>query len=219
MRQREDLPRRLLVAVGGNAIHPENIGGTPEELVAAAARTSEALLPIVGLDNELVITHGNGPGVGMTLMRQALSRHRVPPMSMDICVAHSQGGIAYLLVQALRNELDRAKSTREVACLLTQVEVDPNDPAFLEPSKPVGLFYGEAEAGELERELGWTMRQDAGRGWRHVVPSPEPRSIVELPLIRTLAAQGVVVVAAGGGGIPYCGGRHGTTARRQRGYR
>jgi len=202
MRQNAELPRRLLVAVGGNAIHPKEICGTPEELVAVAAKTSKALLPIVTLDSELVITHGNGPGVGMTLMRQALSRHRVPPMSMDICVAHSQGGIGYLLVQALRNELDGAKATREVACLLTQVEVDPDDPAFLEPSKPVGLFYNQAEARDLERELGWAMREDAGRGWRHVVPSPEPKCVVELPLIRRVAAQGVVVVAAGGGGIP-----------------
>ena len=196
-------PSRLLIAVGGNAIHPGDIRGTPEEQVELAARTGESLLPIlIREDNQVVITHGNGPVVGKILMRQTLARDRVAPMSLDICVAHSQGGIAYLLMQALENALRKAGSPRHVVCLLTQVEVDPADPAFGEPSKPIGYFYDETEAAEVEATLGWTMREDAGRGWRLVVPSPEPRHIADISLVQAVIESGAVAIAGGGGGIP-----------------
>ncbi|HKH95363.1 MAG TPA: carbamate kinase, partial [Beijerinckiaceae bacterium] len=166
--------------------------------------------------NELILTHGNGPVVGKILMRQALTARRIPPMSLDICVAHSQGGIAYLLVQALENALREVDNARHVACLLTQVEVDAEDPAFQNPTKPVGPFFTEDEAEALTRELGWLMREDSGRGWRHVVPSPRPRHIVDLSLIQVLARRGTIVVAGGGGGIPVIRGpkgvRHGVAA-------
>ena len=161
-----ELPPRLLVAVGGNAIHPEGILGTVEEQESHAAATGRALLELMTLDNQLVITHGNGPVVGKILMRQALTRDRIVPMPLDICVAHSQGGIAYLLVQALENALRRADNGRHVACLLTQVEVDPEDPAFEDPTKPVGPFFDQAEAEKLEAELGWAMKPEGDRGWR-----------------------------------------------------
>ena len=193
---------RLLIAVGGNAIHPGRGPGTVEEQLAYAARTGRALLPIMRADNELVITHGNGPVVGKILMRQVLSRDRVPPMSMDVCVAHSQGGIAYLLMQSLENTLREAGDARHVVCLLTQVEVDPDDPAFENPTKPVGFFYDKSEAAAISKSLGWTMRDDAGRGWRYVVPSPRPKHIVDISLIDTVARSGAVVIAGGGGGIP-----------------
>ncbi len=196
------LPRKLLVAVGGNAIHPGTGPGTVKEQLEYAARTGRALLPIMGMDNELVVTHGNGPVVGKILLRQVLSRDRVPPMSMDVCVAHSQGGIAYLLMQSLENALREAGNARHVVCLLTQVEVDARDPAFDNPSKPVGFFYEEEEARAIGDALGWTMREDAGRGWRYVVPSPQPRHIVDISLIQTVASSGAVVIAGGGGGIP-----------------
>ncbi len=195
-------PDRLLVAVGGNATHPPKIKGTSAEQAAIAAETGRALLPLMALGTELVITHGNGPVVGKILMRQAMSAERVTPMTLDICVAHSQGGIAYLLMQAFENALREAGNARHVVCLLTQVEVDPEDPAFKNPEKFIGYAYGEAEARALEREMGWEMREDAGRGWRHVVPSPEPRHIVDISLIRALAERGAVVIAGGGGGIP-----------------
>ncbi len=210
------LPSRLLVAIGGNATHPENIRGTSDEQKELAARTAQALLPLAQLDNELILTHGNGPVVGKILMRQALTAQRIPPMSLDICVAHSQGGIAYLLVQALENALREVDNARHVACLLTQVEVDAEDPAFQNPTKPVGPFFTEDEAEALTRELGWLMREDSGRGWRHVVPSPRPRHIVDLSLIQVLARRGTIVVAGGGGGIPVIRGpkgvRHGVAA-------
>lgn len=202
-------PKRLLVAIGGNATHPENIEGTSKEQEEIAKATASALLPLMLSENELVITHGNGPVVGKILMRQALTREKIAPMSLDICVAHSQGGIAYLLLQALENALRDANNERHVACLLTQVEVDPDDPAFDNPSKPIGAFYSEEEAKKIEAELGWEMREDSGRGWRHVVPSPKPRHVCDISLVQVLARRGTVVIAGGGGGIPVIRKRRG----------
>ena len=209
MPQAAAIPGRLLVAVGGNATHPEEIRGTADEQKIIAARTAQSLLPLAELDNELVITHGNGPVVGKILMRQALTADRVPPMSLDICVAHSQGGIAYLLMQALENALRQNDNARHVACLLTQVEVDPDDPAFANPTKPIGPFFTAAQAKSVGDELGWLMKEDSGRGFRHVVPSPRPRHIVDISLIQVLARRGTVVIAGGGGGIPVVRGPKG----------
>ena len=211
-----EIPDRLLVAIGGNATHPENIAGTSNEQRVLAAATATSLLPLTLNVGELVVTHGNGPVVGKILMRQALSRHRVAPMAMDICVAHSQGGVAYLIVQAMENALREAGSARHVACLLTQVEVDPDDPAFSEPTKPVGPFFDENEWQAVSNELGWAMKEDSGRGWRYVVASPKPKHICDISLVQVLARRGTVVIAAGGGGIPVVRGpkgvRHGIAA-------
>lgn len=207
---------RILIAIGGNAIHPTRRPGTVEQQIEFAVKTGNALLPILTRDNQLVITHGNGPVVGKILMRQILSRDAVPPMSMDVCVAHSQGGIAYLLMQNLENALRNVGNPRHVVCLLTQVEVDPDDPAFANPTKPVGSFYSERDAQDIGQKLGWTMKEDAGRGWRYVVPSPRPKHIVDISLIETIANSGAVVIAGGGGGIPVVrnadGTRHGVEA-------
>lgn len=216
MAGREQLPSRLLVAIGGNATHPQNIRGTSEEQKDVAVRTARALLPLAQLDNELIVTHGNGPVVGKILMRQALTSEQIPPMSLDICVAHSQGGIAYLLMQAIENALRETGNPRHVASLLTQVEVDPLDPAFQTPTKPVGPFFTREQADRLTRDLGWCMKEDSGRGWRHVVPSPHPRHIVDISLVEALAKRGTIVIAGGGGGIPVVRGpngvRHGVSA-------
>jgi carbamate kinase len=210
------IPPRLVIAIGGNATHPEGIRGTPTEQADVAASLGDALLPLMELNTELIMTHGNGPVVGKILMRQSLARHRVEPMSLDICVAHSQGGIAYLLMQALENALRAKGNPRHVVCLLTQVEVDPEDPAFKNPTKPIGYFYTEAEAKALEEELGWKMVEDSGRGYRHVVPSPLPKHIVDISLVQTVAKSGAVVIAGGGGGVPVVrsgkGQRHGVEA-------
>jgi carbamate kinase len=196
------VPRRLVIAIGGNAVHPEDIRGTSDEQKVVAQQTAEALLPLAQLDNELVITHGNGPVVGKIMMRQMLTMSRIPPMSMDICVAHSQGGIGYLLMQAIENALRKRGNQRHVASLLTQVEVDAHDPAFSNPTKFVGPFFTEAEAKSISTELSWAMREDSGRGWRHVVPSPKPRHICDISLVDALVKRGTIVIAGGGGGVP-----------------
>jgi carbamate kinase len=202
MRTLSEVPRRLVIAIGGNAVHPEDIAGTSEEQKTVADQTARSLLALAEMDNELVITHGNGPVVGKIMMRQMLTMNRIPPMSMDICVAHSQGGIGYLLMQAIENELRKKGNPRHVASLLTQVEVDPDDPAFQNPTKFVGPFFSEEEAKKISEELGWLMREDSGRGWRHVVPSPKPRHVCDISLVDALVKRGTIVISGGGGGIP-----------------
>jgi len=192
----------LVVAIGGNATHPENIRGTTAEQEEIAARAARALRPVVEAAAEVVITHGNGPVVGKIMLRQYYAREHVPPMRLDVCVAHSQGGIGHLLMQGLEDELGRAESERRVACVVTRVVVNADDEAFGKPTKPIGPFFSAAEAAEMQRAHGWHMVEDAGRGWRYVVPSPVPRQILDLDLIAGLAKQGMVVIAAGGGGIP-----------------
>ena len=188
MVQDEPIPQRPLVAIGGNATHPNDIKGTTEEQKAIAAQTAQALLPLALSDNELIITHGNGPVVGKILMRQILTGDRIAPMPLDICVAHSQGGSAYLL---------------------SQVEVDPDDPTFQNPTKPIGPFFSEKEASRIGREIGWLMKENSGRGWRHVVPSPRLRHYCDIPLVEQIARGGSVVIADGGGGIPVVRGPKG----------
>ena len=202
MRSASALPRRLVIAIGGNAVHPEDISGTSDEQRAVARQTAEALLPLTEDDNELIITHGNGPVVGKIMMRQMLTMNRIPPMDMDICVAHSQGGIGYLLMQAIENALREKGNQRHVASLLTQVEVDKDDPAFQNPTKFVGPFFTEDEAKKISTELNWKMREDSGRGWRHVVPSPKPKHVCDISLVEALVKRGTIVIAGGGGGVP-----------------
>jgi carbamate kinase len=194
-------PDSLLVAIGGNATHPENIKGTTEEQELVADRAAQALLPLIESRNRLLVTHGNGPVVGKILLRMMLTRDSIPPMRLDVCVAHSQGGIGYLLIQSLENAMRRAGVERQAACVVTQVEVNAEDPAFAAPSKPIGPFFSPAEAKTFESK-GWRMMEDAGRGWRHCVASPEPRTIINLPVIEALLNAGTVVIAGGGGGIP-----------------
>jgi len=202
MSELKNKKERILIAIGGNATHPTHRPGTVEQQIEFAVKTANALLPILQSDKEIIITHGNGPVVGKILMRQVLASEAVPPMSMDVCVAHSQGGIAYLLMQNLENALRAAGDSRHVVCLLTQVEIDSNDPAFKNPTKPVGFFYTEEQAQKIAKDLGWHMAEDSGRGWRYTVPSPKPQHIVDISLIDTVAESGAVVIAGGGGGIP-----------------
>ena len=195
------VPDSLLVAIGGNATHPESIRGTTEEQETIAERAAQALLPLIKAKNRILVTHGNGPVVGKILMRMMLTRDSIPPMRLDVCVAHSQGGIGYILIQALENAMRRAGIERQAACVVTQVEVDAQDPAFGNPSKPIGPFFDPQQAAELEK-TGWQMMEDAGRGWRHCVASPEPRAVLNLHVIEALLKSGTVVIAGGGGGIP-----------------
>ena len=195
------VPDALLVAIGGNATHPDDIRGTTEEQEVIAERAAQALIPLIRKHNRLLITHGNGPVVGKILLRMMLTRDAIPPMRLDICVAHSQGGIGYILLQALENAMRRGRIERPTACVVTQVEVDAHDAAFQQPSKPIGPFFSEQEAQQYEAK-GWRMAQDAGRGWRHCVPSPEPRAVINLQVLKALLDAGTVLIAGGGGGVP-----------------
>ena len=197
-----EIPRRLIVAVGGNALDPAEGRGTPEEQKAIAAATAQAMLPLLELDNQLVVVHGNGPQVGKLILANAAAQDRVAPQSLDILVAQTQGALAYILSQAFENALREAGNPRHVVGLVTQVEVDPEDPAFQNPTKPVGPFFSEAQAKALAKELGVTVREDSGRGWRYVVASPRPMHICDVSLVEALLCARTVVIAGGGGGIP-----------------
>ena len=210
------IPRRLIVAVGGNALDTGEGRGTPEEQKHVAATLARTMLPLLELDNQLVIVHGNGPQVGKLLLANAVARDRVAPQSLDVLVAQTQGALAYLLSQAFENALREVGNPRHVVGLVTQVEVDADDPGFRNPTKPVGPFFSEAEAQALMQEFGISMKEDAGRGWRYVVPSPMPRHVCDISLVEALMCTRTVVIAGGGGGIPVvrdeAGCRHGVEA-------
>lgn len=193
---------RTVLSLGGNAILPSTGPTRIDEQFRITEATMSRVVGLLRAGDQIVLTHGNGPIVGNILIRNEAAADRIPPTPLYICGADSQGGIGFMLQQVLGNVLRRAGFTTQVATVITQVAVDPDDPAFREPTKPIGPFYWEEEARALERERGWVMVDDAGRGWRRVVASPEPIKIVEIDLIRHLAESGHLVIAAGGGGIP-----------------
>lgn len=184
-----------VVALGGNALLRSGERGTAAEHRANLAATFAAIAPL--LEGEVVVTHGNGPQVGNELLRQELAAAEAPPLPLWVAVAQTQAEIGTLVAAELRPVAGRA-----VTVLATHVVVAPDDPAFGRPTKPVGPFYDGERARALEAERGWILHEDAGRGWRRVVPSPRPLEILELDAVRTLLAAGTVVVAVGGGGIP-----------------
>jgi len=192
----------IVVALGGNAILQRYQEGTLENQMENLALTSEALAGLAAVGHRLIITHGNGPQVGAILLQNEAGKDQVPPMPLDVCGAKSQGMLGYLFQQSLINALNQRGLDRAVATVVSQVIINPHDPAFQNPTKPVGPFYSEEEARALARDKGYQMREDAGRGWRRVVPSPDPVGIVESPAISTLVNAGVIVIAAGGGGAP-----------------
>ena len=195
--------RRLaLIAFGGNALLPENQGGVQDEQMKNAEKAAELMVHIVGKGYELIIVHGNGPQVGNLLIQQEEAVTKVPPYTLDVCDAMTEGSMGFMLERAITNELRRHSIDKDVITLVTQVLVDVNDPAFENPTKPVGPFYTKYRAQQLAREKKWIMVEDAGRGYRKVVPSPKPIDIVPKWIISDLVRAGRIVIAAGGGGIP-----------------
>lgn len=194
--------RRVVIAFGGNASYPPTIKGLASEQISLMAEACEHLVRIIQAGFHVILTHGNGPVVGNILFRMARTAGELPPMPMDVCVAHSQGGIGYMLQQTLVNVLHEHGVERTVGSVLTQVEVDANDPAFSDPTKPVGRFFSPQEAERLSREQNWVFVEDSGRGHRRVVPSPMPLRILELPAVEALLAANVIPITVGGGGIP-----------------
>jgi carbamate kinase len=193
---------RVVVALGGNALLRRGEDDTYENMYASARRAAERVVEIASAGWEIVVTHGNGPQVGRILLQQEAARGWVHPMPLDVCGAESQGQIGYLLQVTIGDVFFERGMERPVATVLTLTRVLPGDEAFANPTKPVGPFYEEEEARTLTAERGWVMRPDAHGGWRRVVPSPTPYSIVEASVIRQLVADGVVVIASGGGGVP-----------------
>jgi carbamate kinase len=194
--------RVAVVALGGNAISPDGeIDTVPNQF----RHTRESLVSIVELIREgyrLVVTHGNGPQVGNAMLRVEMARDKAPELPIGICVADTAGGMGYMIEQSLQNRLIYEGIDREVATLITQVIVDKDDPSMTDPWKFVGVHYSEEEARKLTEEMGWQMKQVKSSAWRRVVPSPIPRKVVSADIIRRLVEAGIIVVTAGGGGIP-----------------
>src|SRR5881394_1256511 len=205
----EDHRKLAVVAFGGNALLRPEDRGTQEEQIARAKQAARWLAEIARHGYKLIVVHGNGPQVGNILIQAEEASTKIPPQSLDVCVAQTEGSMGFMLQQAIRNRLESIGIGGEVAAVLTEVEVDVNDPAFKRPTKPIGPFFTRYRAEALERDLGWTMREDSGRGWRHVVPSPRPLHILNMKTISRMVAEAAVVIAAGGGGIPVVRGRDG----------
>jgi carbamate kinase len=193
-----------VVAIGGNSLIKDEAHKTVEDQYLAAKETALHIADMVAAGWDVAIGHGNGPQVGFILRRSEIAAkvegmHEVP---LEVCGADSQGAIGYALQQNLQNEFKRRGIQKNVATVVTQVAVDANDKAFKEPSKPIGSFMDEAEAKRRQSDLGWSVKEDAGRGWRRVVASPLPQEVVELEAVQTLLNAGMVVITVGGGGIP-----------------
>jgi carbamate kinase len=194
--------KTIVVALGGNAILQPKQKGTFEEQKNNIEKTCFHIAKLIKDGHKVIITHGNGPQVGNILVRHMETRAKVPPMPLYVCGAESQGMLGYMISQSLSNILKREGIDKQVCTIITQVVVDKNDPAFQNPTKPVGGFVTEQEAQEIMKATGDKWIEDSGRGWRKVVFSPKPKKIVELPVIKALVSQGTVVIASGGGGIP-----------------
>jgi carbamate kinase len=193
----------IVVAVGGNAVSLPDRAGTIDDQFAATRQVVVFLADLIGKGHQLVITHGNGPQVGIVMKRvEIAARHNVYPLPLDIVVADTEAGMGYMICQCLMNELSKRGSPRVCTTIITTVRVEGDDPAMKNPSKPVGPFMTAEQAQAHARDHGWIVKEDAGRGWRRVIASPRPKEIVELDVIRKLAIGGNIVVAAGGGGIP-----------------
>ncbi len=191
----------LVLAVGGNALLRPGDKGTAEEQITRARQTAEAIYPIFE-KFKVVVTHGNGPQVGAILLQNETSKNVVPPMPLDVCGAMSQGEIGYFLTRGFYDVFEEQGIDKKISVILTRVLVDENDPAFKNPTKPIGPFYTEEEAKKLAEEKGWVVVEDSGRGWRRVVPSPDPKEVLEKDIIKMVIESGNIAIAVGGGGIP-----------------
>jgi carbamate kinase len=192
----------VVIAIGGNSLITDSGHMSVVDQYRAAGETAANIAPIVNDGYRVVVTHGNGPQVGFILLRSELAKEALHQVPLANCVADTQGSIGMQIAQSLQNEFMRLGREQQVVAIVTQVVVDPEDPSFNNPTKPIGPFMSEDEARQHAGDDGWAIAEDANRGWRRVVPSPAPIEIIELPAIRTLLDSGALVVAAGGGGIP-----------------
>jgi carbamate kinase len=200
-----------VIAIGGNAILQEGQRGTVEEQFANVLQSCEPIIDLLSEGYNVVLTHGNGPQVGNNLLRVERASDIVPPIPLDVCGAETQGSLGYIIQQSLYNRMRERGIKRNIATVITQVVVDKGDPAFHNPTKPIGPFYTREKAEEMAREKRAVFREDSGRGYRRVVPSPKPVEIVEKEAIKKLLAEDFLIIAVGGGGIPVI--REGGTLR------
>lgn len=203
------MAKKAVVAIGGNSLIKDKAHRTVSDQYAATAETCKHIADMIETGWDVVITSGNGPQVGFILRRSELAAHELHEVPLDYCGADTQGAIGYMIQRALYNEFHHRNVDRDVASVVTQVLVDREDPAFENPAKPVGSFMEEDDARRREKDEGWIVKEDSGRGWRRVVPSPIPQRIIELPAIKALIRDGVIVYAVGGGGIPVIEDEHG----------
>jgi len=194
--------KTIIIALGGNSLIRAGEKGTAEEQYANLQQTSEQLLELLASGNRIVITHGNGPQVGNLLLASEAAKDIVPPLPLDICGAATQGTMGYMMQQTFANSLRERGLKHNITTVVTQVVVDKDDPAFKDPSKPIGPFYDLTEAQKLQQERGWVIVNDANRGYRRVVPSPIPVHIQQARIIEDMLDDGEIVIAVGGGGIP-----------------
>ena len=194
--------KTVVVALGGNAITREYEEGNIAQQFKNTRQSLKSVVELIQKGNKVVITHGNGPQVGNALIRVEETRHLVPALPLGVIVADLEGGMGYMIEQCLQNKLNERHLKKSVITVLTQVLVDQNDPSILNPSKFVGPFFKEEQVEQLQKERGWIIKEDPGRGYRRVVPSPIPQAIIEKEIIKLLVSKDVIVVAAGGGGIP-----------------
>ena len=192
----------VVIAIGGNSLISDHEHMGVLDQYRAAGETAHFIVPLVEQGYRVLVTHGNGPQVGFILLRSEIARDVIHQVPLANCVADTQGSIGLQIAQSLQNEFRHHGVQQAVAAVVTQCVVDEQDPSFENPSKPIGPFMSEEEARQHERDDGWIVGEDAGRGWRRLVPSPQPLEIIELPAIRTLLESGTLVIAAGGGGIP-----------------
>jgi carbamate kinase len=196
------MSKTAVIALGGNAITRKEVEDTITNQFANTRSSLYGLIELIRSGYNIAITHGNGPQVGNAILRVELARGKAPILPLGICVADTEGGMGYMIGQSLQNRLYRDKIQREVVTIITQVEVNKDDPELANPSKFIGQFYSEQEAVLFQTERSWVMKEDSNRGWRRVVASPIPKKIVEGRIIAQLVDSGVIVIAAGGGGIP-----------------
>jgi carbamate kinase len=194
--------RLTVLAIGGNSLIKDKNHIALSSQYEAIRETANYIVELVAEGLSLVITHGNGPQVGFIYRRGELARHELPLIPLDICGADTQGAIGYMIEKALLNDFRKRRIEKRVAVVVTQAIVNRDDPSFKHPTKPIGSFMSEEEALKNKKESGWQIMEDAGRGFRRVVPSPIPREMIELDVIRILVERGYIVIAAGGGGIP-----------------
>ncbi|RME76820.1 MAG: carbamate kinase [Planctomycetota bacterium] len=191
-----------IVAIGGNALVDPKRPPTVENQNRITEMAVKPIADLIEKGEQILLVHGNGPQVGFLALRSTLARDKIHEVPLDALVADTQGSLGYMIERCLRNELQKRRIHKEVVTVVTEIRVDPKDPAFQNPTKPIGIFYTEEEARELQKTRGWTLMEDAGRGWRRVVPSPKPLEILQIESIQTLVDAGYIVIACGGGGIP-----------------